>query len=85
MKRDDFYPDEHEPAEVKDIEITLTVEMYEFDSEEYDGLVGSRFFVVRNSLSKHYTVGIDAQTAVLNWGNNVYTQLKRELEEMWKQ
>lgn len=77
---DDFNPDAHTPVKTEEIELTLTVEMYEFEDD--DGWLSSRF-VVRNNFNDYHTVAIDEDGIKTFW-IDVIGDIKRQVKKMRK-
>lgn len=79
MYLDDFDPEDHEPDNTYEIEVTLTFEEYQFWDDDGE-MLESRPIVARNSLNDHYTTGVDVQEATDAFGWLLATDLKRWLK-----
>lgn len=80
MKRDDFDPTEHDPEESTEIDITLNVEMYEFEGG--DGWVECRYYVVRNNFNDHYEVFMDAADLSRGQWINYACEIKERIKSL---
>lgn len=79
MKIDDFEPEEHEPDNIYEFDITITFEEYQIESDS-DGMLEARPIVVRTDLNEYHGVGVDEQAAVSELGWLVKPKLETLLE-----
>lgn len=82
MEREDFDPDEHDPTESTEVELLLTIEMYEFENDDGEW-VEARWFVVENNLNDYRTV-VRNEADVKRFWIDIAIELKRKAEGLWK-
>lgn len=77
----DFDPEDHEPANVYEIDITLTFEEYRFWESEEQELLEARPILVKNSLNDWQASGIDPQDVSDEIGWLLQTDLNNWLRD----
>ena len=80
MTLDEFDPDDHEPDNTYEIEVTLTFEEYQFWESDEEEWLEARPIVLRNSLNDWHATGVDPQDVTDEIGWLLQTDLKLWLE-----